>query len=292
MDDPFTLPDALRSRPPEPDEAHASTARDTGVFAFDLDRQCTPDYAAFSGVRVYRDFFDPHESEQLLREIEESRFVPAQSGKLKQHFGARVNFNKQRVNLSGFEGLPDYVRRIEERLRERLSHPSDDSHPVGDPHPADGALVRTLDGFETTDVFVLRYDARDASNFDLHRDDSFAYGETILDLSLESDSVLTFVRVPERDESCDPPGRLRESAHEGFRDEEWAGAACVRVPLPARSLAVLYGPARFDWEHGILAYDVDGQRTSITLRTLSDTLRETEVGRQLVDIARRGAVAD
>lgn len=278
MDDPFPLPPALRAGPPSPDEPAPPDSR---VFAFDVDRQCAPDCPTFRGVHVYRDFIDPRESERLLREIEATRFVPAQSGKLKQHFGARINFNKQKVNLSGFAGLPSYVHRIEQRLRELRARTSD----ISDPRNAD--LARAIDGFETTDTFVLRYDARDASNLDLHRDDSFAYGETILDLSLESDCVLTFVRVPARSESNDPLGRMRERGHEALHEEESPGAECVRVPLPARSLAVLYGPARFEWEHGILAYDVVGRRTSITLRTLSETLRETGVGRELVEIARR-----
>ena len=81
--------------------------------------------------------------------------------------------------------------------------------------------------------------------------------ELILDLSLESDSMLTFFRVS-----------LSES---GRQVEE-----CVRVPLPARSLVAIYGSARFDWEHAILAYDIVGQRTGITFRTLQEDLRNTE----------------
>ena len=117
---------------------------------------------------------------------------------------------------------------------------------------------------------MLRYDARDASNLDLHRDDDFAYGEIILDLSLESDSILTFVGPGDQD------GRL-------------GGAEVVRVPLPARSLAILHGPARYEWEHGVLAYDIDDRRTSVTLRTLSEALFDTEAGTRIREIARRDA---
>ena len=131
----------------------------------------------------------------------------------------------------------------------------------------DERLAQAIDSFETTDVFVLRYRDLDASNLDFHRDDIFAYGELILDLSLESDSMLTFFRVS-----------LSES---GRQVEE-----CVRVPLPARSLVAIYGSARFDWEHAILAYDIVGQRTSITFRTLQEDLRNTEQGRRVMELAR------
>ncbi len=41
---------------------------------------------------------------------------------------------------------------------------------------------------------MLRYHREDRLNLDLHVDDLLAYGETILDLSLESDSALTLRR--------------------------------------------------------------------------------------------------
>ena len=65
-----------------------------------------------------------------------------------------------------------------------------------------------------------------------------------------------------------------------------AEACFVRVPLPARSVAVLHGDARWHWQHAVLARDVVGRRTSVTLRTLSPALRDTEIGREVLDRAR------
>jgi alkylated DNA repair dioxygenase AlkB len=198
-----------------------------------------------------------------VRRIDQSPFLRAQSGKLKQHYGARVNFNKRKINPSAFRGLPDYVHWIDARLRRRVEEEAP---------PADSnrdSLRAALARFEPTDAFVLRYHARDASNLDFHRDDEFAYGEVILDLSLETDSVLTFAENPERGEPGAPP-------------------TYIRIPLPARSLAVLHGPARFDWEHGVLAGDIEERRTSITLRTLGDSLRDSGAGRRILEVARSG----
>ena len=160
--------------------------------------------------------------------------------------------------------MPDYARWIESRLRE-LTHLDLPGSPIDNL-----ALRAALEAFETTDAFVLRYLERDASNLDFHCDDTFAYGEAVLDLSLESDSVLTFLD----------------------RQGQWLAGGqgnCVRVPLPARSIAVVYGRARLSWEHAILAYDIAGRRTSITLRTLNETLRHSDAGRRIFDIARGDA---
>jgi len=258
MDDPATIPQRLSTRPRDPG---SGTPPREGFHDFDLDLQGSPTCPEFRGVRVFRDFVSADEADRLLEEIEKASFLPAQSGKLKQHYGPKVNFNKRKINTSRFHGLPDYARWIESRLRELANLDLPGS-------PTDNLALRTaLEAFETTDAFVLRYLERDASNLDFHRDDTFAYGEAILDLSLESDSVLTFLECRRQSLAVDQGG-------------------CVRVPLPARSLAVVYGRARFAWEHAILAYDIVGRRTSITLRTLNETLRHSGSGKQILDIAR------
>jgi len=256
MDDPVQIPEFLSRRP-----SHSDPNTQSRIHEFDVDLQGAPSCPAFEGIHVIPEFISADEAGHLLAEIESSPFVPAQSGKLKQHYGPKINFNKRKINPAPFKGLPEYARRIESRLRNlaRQNFPSSSTY--------DMALHKALEGFETTDAFVLQYFERDESNLDFHRDDAFAYGEVILDLSLESDSVLTFL------EGCEPgpTSNLRE---------------CVRVPLPARSLAVAYGPARFNWEHAILAYDITERRTSVTLRTLNEALRESDEGRRILEIAR------
>lgn len=212
---------------------------------FDLESQRVPTAPDFTGVRVLRDAVDEASAAALLACIERDPWRPAQSGKLKQHFGPKVSFKRRRLRLGGFEGLPDYIRAIESLARESFA---------------------VAVGFETTDAFVLRYEPERQSNLDLHADDTFAYGEVILDLSLESDAMLTFI-----------PGSSTDDLPRAER--------LVRVPLPARSLLVLHGVARYRWLHGILAGDIAARRTSVTLRTLSDELRETDVGRSVRAVA-------
>lgn len=233
-----------------------------GIHAFDPATQSVPSLPAFEGIRVLPAFLSPDEGEALLARITETDFVPSQSGRGKQHYGPRVNFNRGRVNADRFFGLPDWAPPLESRLRQRARAT------LGSDDPA----LLALAAFVTTDVFVLEYEPARASNLDFHVDDVFAYGELILDLSLESDTTLTLYRGRPGGEVDDPPDVV---------------PACVRVPLPARSLVLLFGPARYTWEHALLALDLPRRRTSVTLRTISPALRARPEGRTILERAAR-----
>lgn len=233
------------------------------VHVFDLDRQTAPGRPDFEGLFVIRDALSADEADALLSEIERTPLQPSQSGKAKRHVGPRINFNKRRMNADGFAGLPAWAFDLDARIRARVAAPE-----TGVPAVTRAALA----AHRTTDVFVLRYWPEEASNLDFHVDDVFAYGELILDVSLECDTWLTFVRG--RDGS--------EVAPDPHADEP---PACVRCPLPARSVAILHGPARHRWEHAVLANDVPARRTSVTLRSLGASLRDTPEGRRVLERA-------
>ena len=275
MDPPTRMPAFLDA----PDTALDGPRAPDFVHAFDVRSGLTPGCPAFSGVRVHPDFVSEAEARSLLEEIEATPLVRAQSGKWKQHFGPRINFNKRKLSANRFEGLPRYAHAIESAARRVLDegpHPSDADHRT---------LERALAEYTTTDTFVLRYRQAERSNLDFHVDDEHAYGELILGLSLESDSVLTFLEGGAETRAGRPDGDLAvERAREETPDER--PPRCVRVALPARSLLALWGPARSHWRHAILARDIRGQRTSITLRTLAPALRQTDAGQRVMRLAR------
>ncbi len=255
LDDPLELPPLLRTKP-SPHEAlmHEPIETEHGtIHAFDPASQTAPTCPAFSGLRLYPEAISTSEEQKLLGELRQRPFTLAQSGKEKQHFGAKINFNKRRMNTTGFHGLPQSAKWVEEIARARIDADA----------TRNNECTRAVASFRTTDFFALRYFEAEGSNLDFHSDDRFGYGEAIFDLSLESDSVLTFIRLQSQNGTVD----------------------CVRVPLPARSIALLYGAARFEWEHAILAYDIRGVRTSITLRTLSEEIRDTEAGQNILALA-------
>jgi alkylated DNA repair protein alkB family protein 4 len=263
MDDALEIPELLAARPMADSNGLIETA---GISAFNLASQSVPECSDFQGVRVFRDFLSVSESDHLIQEFAQAEFKNAQSGKRKRHYGPKFNFNKKKINADGFRGLPRYATDIEDRVRAVAVLPTARSI-------RDDGLHAALSSFETTDLFILQYREKMASNLDFHIDDTFAYGELILDLSLESDCVLTFMRK-----------------HQNQSDGN--ATKCIRVPLPARSLVAIYGQARFDWEHAILAYDVEGRRTSITLRTLHEDLRSTKIGLRVLESARRSCPRD
>ena len=86
-------------------------------------------------------------------QIARSRFDAAQSGKTKQHFGAKVNFKRQRLSGAGLRGLPAYV------ARRRGPYRWARSACAAAPNERTRIRLRRagLSAFETTDAFVLRY---------------------------------------------------------------------------------------------------------------------------------------
>ncbi len=206
---------------------------------FLLREQRAPRCPQFQGLCVLPEFLNEREGRALLDQIERQPLTSAQSGKRKLHFGAKVNFKKRKLNPRAFRGFPSFVTELQARVRALQ----------------DGESLGVRD-FLCADAFVLQYFPKDQSNLDFHTDDEFAYGAPILDVSLESDCVLTFYH-PKLDR-------------------------CVRAPLPRGSLAILQGPARWSWQHAVLAADVVARRTSVTLRTLSEALRDTEPGQILL----------
>ena len=97
-----------------------------------------------------------------------------------------------------------------------------------------------------------------------HVDTHSAFGGTLLALSLGSGVVMEFRRAP-------------RAAATGAADERGGGgeSAIERIWLPARSLLVLEGEARYAWQHGIPCRHTDrvddaivprGTRVSLTLR--------------------------
>ncbi|KAA0202180.1 hypothetical protein HAZT_HAZT007180 [Hyalella azteca] len=58
----------------------------------------------------------------------------------------------------------------------------------------------------------------------------------------------------------------QEISSEGNRAVKPTGVRVVRVPMPRRSLLVLYGSARYDYEHRVMRDDVPQRRVCITYR--------------------------
>ena len=63
----------------------------------------------------------------------------------------------------------------------------------------------------------------------------------------------------------------------------------IRLPMLRKSLMVLYGKARYDWEHAIPRDAIETRRIALTMRELTAEFGEggvqAEVGQSVLDIA-------
>ncbi|XP_006007861.2 alpha-ketoglutarate-dependent dioxygenase alkB homolog 4 isoform X3 [Latimeria chalumnae] len=188
-----------------------------------------------------------------------------------QDYGPKVNFKKQKLKAGGFSGLPSFSRMIVDRMRQH----------------------KFLEGFKPVEQCNLDYSPMRGSAINPHFDDSWLWGERLISLNLLSDTILSM--------SCDSQDLLSFSKTDNLMSWEsgsgqtsiptLAGTArsCrsssvhgssvfhsipyneieVAVHLPRRSLVVLYGAARYQWQHAIHRYNIRSRRICCTFRELS-----------------------
>ena len=101
-----------------------------------------------------------------------------------------------------------------------------------------------MTGFCAAELNVLSYEESKGSNLAPHFDDFWLWGERIIGVTLLSDTVMTYTR----------PGD---------------SSVVIQVPIPRRSLYVMSGTSRTEWQHGIYAEDIHGKRFVITVRELT-----------------------
>lgn len=199
-----------------------------------------------------------------MRGIDEMPWDQSQSGRRKQNFGPKCNFKKQKLKPGTFQGFPLFTKFLQDRFEE---------YPL-------------LAGFKTIEQCSLEYNPDRGASIDPHIDDCWVWGERIVTVNLLSDSVLTMTVfaggetkynlscVPTYPPVVDPHGRVISSNQPSGdkiqvthpTGEKLGGDVVVRVPMPARSLLVIYGPARYDWEHCVLREDILSRRVCLAYR--------------------------
>ena len=112
------------------------------------------------------------EERQLMADIDAMPWDASQSGRRKQNFGPKTNFNRRKLKMGSFKGFPEFGRRVQERLT---------SDPV-------------LAGYQTIEQCSLEYRPSEGACISPHIDDCWVWGERVVTLSLLSDSVLTMVK--------------------------------------------------------------------------------------------------
>lgn len=136
----------------------------------------------------------------------------------------------------------------------------------GFPEFARNILMRTqndnpdlLVDFKPVEFCILEYTPERGSYIRPHFDDKWVWGDRLITVNLLSDTVLRLTR-----EFNIPPYE-------------------IIIKMPARSLIVIYGEARYNWLHSIKKNDITSRRIAMTWREFSDDIIADNDYAQFVD---------
>ncbi|XP_013190066.2 alpha-ketoglutarate-dependent dioxygenase alkB homolog 4 [Amyelois transitella] len=215
----------------------------------------------YPGVYILLDFINEVEEDELMQNIDEMPWDISQSGRRKQNFGPKTNFKKKKIVSGKFDGFPAFSKFLQDRFN----------------------AVDMLKHYETIEQCSLEYDPSKGASIDPHIDDCWIWGERIVTVNCLSDSVLTMNRfrgdiakynlisAEEYPPVLGPDGSIinqdetQESVLEATKPKSDIDII-VRIPMPRRSLIVLYGEARYHWEHSVLREDITSRRVCIAYR--------------------------
>lgn len=148
-----------------------------------------------------------------------------------------------------FRGFPVFSKFIQDRFDER----------------------ELMKNFHTIEQCSLEYDPSKGASIDPHIDDCWIWGERVVTVNCLADSVLTLVRY--KGDSKRYNLNMVESYEDALieplaTEDELSrfNGILVKVPMPSGSLIVMYGPARYQFEHSVLRDDIESRRVCIAYR--------------------------
>ncbi|KAM8715098.1 hypothetical protein ACLKA7_002185 [Drosophila subpalustris] len=202
------------------------------------------------GIFVQEQFLSPDEGTQLMNDLDALPWAVSQSGRRKQNYGPKTNFKKRRLQLGAFEGFPASTRYVQERFES----------------------VPLLRNFQTIEQCSLEYEPSKGASIDPHVDDCWIWGERVVTVNCLADAVLTLNVYEEQQASkynLDLVPQYEQQLLEPLLSPEQLASykgKVLRIPMPNLSLIVLYGPARYQFEHAVLREDVSERRVCIAYR--------------------------
>jgi len=257
-----------------PEAADPGELDNRQVWRYDLDKgRCVNkggEEREFPGILVLRDFITLEEEAGLVAGLDGLPWDSSQSGRRKQNFGPRANFKKRKAKVGGFRGFPAVSRLVQERF----------------------GGVAVLEDYRAVEQCSIEYRPETGASIEPHIDDCWIWGERIVQLNTLSSTLLTLNPYTEgekpkynlQDVATYPRvvGEEGEVAFNPFKDKlssspfpvapaDWPSTSLVQVPLPPRSLLVMWGEARYGWEHAVRRQDIGGRRVVVAYRELTPT---------------------
>lgn len=210
----------------------------------------------FPGIYIIFDFLSAVEEAKLIKSLDCLPWDLSQSGRRKQNFGPKCNFKGRKIRIGSFNGFPLSTKFLQDRFK----------------------TVPIMKGFQTVEQCSLEYDPLRGASIDPHIDDCWIWGERIVTANILSDSVLTMTCNIKHDKynlDCvkSYPRVLKEDVKFNTTPEcyqlkylDYKKSPIVRIPMPKRSLLIMFGSARYDWEHQLLREDISNRRVCIAYR--------------------------
>ncbi|CAL8124818.1 unnamed protein product [Orchesella dallaii] len=229
----------------------------------------------FLGVYLEPNFMTEEEERRLVAGCDSMEWDLSQSGRRKQNFGPKTNFKKKKISGRSFQGFPPFSKEFQEKLNS----------------------VPLLSDFITIEQCAIEYRPETGACIDPHIDDCWVWGERVISINLLSDSVLTMNKFTGGITKYNLSYCYNDSIREDPIQKEEAGGdktgmehPLVRIPMPRRSLLVLYGPARYQWEHGIFRKDITGRRICMAYREFTPEYlpkgqKYDDVGKEIIERA-------
>jgi len=192
---------------------------------------------AVAGFFVMRDVLSEEEEVALVEAIDGESWTKNRAGTRRVQIYGPVHDLKYKIHRNGpITEMPKFCPKLIEKVK-AASLLSRECTKLGVASERSKLGERGM-----TEVFVNEYFA--GARLDFHTDHRSTYEEVICGVSLLSDCYLSF--------KVDSGGKLQ------------------RVLLPRRSVYFMTGPSRFEFVHGLLPGDVEGdRRVSVTFRTVN-----------------------
>uniref|UniRef100_A0A0N5BWW6 2OG-FeII_Oxy_2 domain-containing protein n=1 Tax=Strongyloides papillosus TaxID=174720 RepID=A0A0N5BWW6_STREA len=177
-------------------------------------------YIDINGLLLFKDFISEDEEEFLVNRIDRKEWKLSQSGRRKQDYGPQVAFKYQKVRIHKFMGMPDYSDMVLQRMKDisesKLGH------------------------YQPFELCNLEYDESRLSSIDMHKDDTWIWGNRLISLNLINGSVMTLEHQQEK-------------------------KLCF-VNMPRRSMLCMFDDSRYIWSHAIFPKHITGRRIALTMR--------------------------
>ncbi|KNH07733.1 alpha ketoglutarate dependent dioxygenase ABH4 [Perkinsela sp. CCAP 1560/4] len=211
---------------------------------------------------VDSDCFLNVDPQAVIRAAAAPAWVISQSGRRKQDYGPKVNFQKRKIKLGAeCRPVPHFLR----RLLHRVSTASFGAYTTDD--ALCETVQREMSSFHAIEMVALEYQPQRGSHIEPHFDDFWAWGPRIVGINLLADAEILFLRERHADTDED-------------RDR------IVKVRVPARSAYIMSKESRYEWQHAIAASMIESRRISMTFREFSNEImkEEPEITRQILEL--------